>query len=190
MRTKFLTLVALLVAGAVRAEVVLENLGPNEFLFPSTSTSRTIFITSNGSGQTLTFLKLFGIGNDTVRFSINGGAIATILSDDAGLFNLTTLTGSLTQIGTNTLDLLDLAAGYQQSIANDSTATAFGNSIGISGGSVDFHNSGYLRYELTAVPEPGTMLLGGIAAAVGGAGAWWKRRKQRRAAAEAAATPA
>ena len=45
----------------------------------------------------------------------------------------------------------------------------------------------FLNYQLSAVPEPGTMLLGGIAAACAVAGVWWK---QRRAAAEAAATSA
>jgi uncharacterized OsmC-like protein len=30
-----------------------------------------------------------------------------------------------------------------------------------------------------AVPEPGTLLLGGIAAACGGTGVWWKRRKRQ-----------
>ena len=87
-----------------------------------------------------------------------------------------------------------LLGGYQQSNYDGSISTTFGDSIGISGGSVNLNTagestSGYLRYKLSAVhvPEPGTMLMGGIAAAVGGAGAWWK---QRLAAAEAAATPA
>ena len=35
-----------------------------------------------------------------------------------------------------------------------------------------------------SVPEPGTMLLGGIAAVSGGAGAWWKRRRKKAAAKE------
>jgi len=34
-------------------------------------------------------------------------------------------------------------------------------------------------YGSTAVPEPGTLLLGGIAAACGGTGVWWKRRKRQ-----------
>lgn len=33
--------------------------------------------------------------------------------------------------------------------------------------------------DATAVPEPGTFLLGGFAAMSGGAGVWWKRRKKK-----------
>ncbi len=33
--------------------------------------------------------------------------------------------------------------------------------------------------ETTAVPEPGTLILGGIAAVSGGAGVWWKRRRKK-----------
>ena len=38
--------------------------------------------------------------------------------------------------------------------------------------------------QIVAVPEPGTLLLGGIAAASGGAGVWWRRRKPRPAPSE------
>jgi hypothetical protein len=40
------------------------------------------------------------------------------------------------------------------------------------------YNGNFIRFELstTAVPEPGTFLLGSIAAACGGA-AWWRRRR-------------
>jgi hypothetical protein len=33
--------------------------------------------------------------------------------------------------------------------------------------------------QIVAVPEPGTLLLGGLAAACGGGGVWWKRRKRK-----------
>jgi hypothetical protein len=41
--------------------------------------------------------------------------------------------------------------------------------------------------DVTAVPEPGTLLLGGIAAACGGGGVWWKRRKRKAVEGEQAA---
>jgi len=49
-----------------------------------------------------------------------------------------------------------------------------------------FSNNFYVRLEAAAVPEPGTLILGGIAAVSGSAGAWWRRRKNRKAAAEQA----
>ena len=33
-------------------------------------------------------------------------------------------------------------------------------------------------FQINAVPEPGTLLLGGIAALTGGGGVWWKRRRK------------
>ena len=37
----------------------------------------------------------------------------------------------------------------------------------------------YGTINVTSVPEPGTLLLGGIAAACGGGGAWWRRKRQK-----------
>jgi len=37
----------------------------------------------------------------------------------------------------------------------------------------------YVQLDATAVPEPGTLLLGGIAAVSGGAGVWWRRKKKQ-----------
>jgi hypothetical protein len=45
----------------------------------------------------------------------------------------------------------------------------------------------FVRLDAAAVPEPGTLILGGIAAVSGGAGAWWRRRKNKKATAEQAA---
>jgi hypothetical protein len=36
-----------------------------------------------------------------------------------------------------------------------------------------------IRGSVVMVPEPGTLLLGGIAAACGGGGAWWRRRRRQ-----------
>jgi hypothetical protein len=44
----------------------------------------------------------------------------------------------------------------------------------------------YVQLDAVAVPEPGTLILGGIAAVSGGAGAWWRRRKNKKATAEQA----
>ena len=45
-------------------------------------------------------------------------------------------------------------------------------------------------FTLSAVPEPGTLLLGGIATCSGAAGAWWKRRKRKAIQSETTDQPA
>lgn len=41
------------------------------------------------------------------------------------------------------------------------------------------NGGGYARFQLYAVPEPGTLILGSFAAISGAGGVWWKRRKKR-----------
>jgi len=185
-RNYFLILMAFFVGTVVQADVVINQTGGTE-AGGSSATTRTITITGNAGGQSLTSIRLFGITTDTVNFSLNSGAVSSLTSS-GGTFNLSTLAGSL-NLSSNTLLMSDLEIGYQQNTVQVTSSTVFGNDIGITGGSVDLSNGGYLNYQLSAVavPEPGTMLLGGIAAAAGGAGAWWKRRKQRRDAAALAA---
>lgn len=54
-------------------------------------------------------------------------------------------------------------------------------------GAPPFSTNFYTQITAVAVPEPGTLILGGIAAVSGGAGAWWRRRKNRKSTAEQAA---
>ena len=46
-------------------------------------------------------------------------------------------------------------------------------------GTADTTQQMYGTINVTSVPEPGTLLLGGIAAACGGGGAWWRRKRQK-----------
>jgi hypothetical protein len=70
----------------------------------------------------------------------------------------------------------EIKAGYNfNSNPNGTTTGAYGFSNATQ---TAVSTGQFLTYQLSAVPEPGTMLLGGIAAACGGAGAWWKRRKR------------
>jgi hypothetical protein len=48
-----------------------------------------------------------------------------------------------------------------------------------SGFTVNSNQQMYGTINVTAVPEPGTLLLGGIAAACGGGGAWWRRKRHQ-----------
>ena len=195
MRTKFLTLVALLVAGAVRADVVIEHFSNSGSSGFSTGTGFTISFTNSGTSATLSSLRLFGgPGDDVASFILTRVSDGATYSENAtgiagGIF---TFTGAIASAElTNsayTLAITDLNGTYNSTDNSSATTTGI---YGFSGASqTAIVSSNYLIYTVSAVPEPGTMLLGGIAAAVGGAGAWWKRRKQRLAAAEAAATPA
>ena len=199
MRTKFLTLVALLVAGAVRADVVIENTAA-PFLSNSSSAGFTISFTNNGTSATLSTFKLFNSidFSEAATFTLTrvtgNTTYSETLTSTAG--HLFTFGGSIASAAlTNsdyTLAITGIDASYDYTAATHTLAVepAFG-AYGFSGTPTSTGVSDqFFRYQLSAVPEPGTMLLGGIAAAVGGAGAWWKRRKQRLAAAEAAATPA
>ena len=192
MRTKFLTLAALLVAGAVRAEVVID--GNSGGTTASTAgASFQITFTNTTSNIALTTLQLFSAssGSDSISLSlVNGGTtVTTTASSTNGIFNF--VDWLAISSGTSTLTVSDLdVARYYQTNPGSNNITADGTTYGFSSPSSTPITTGqFLNYQLSAVPEPGTMLLGGIAAAVGGAGAWWKRRKQRLAAAEAAATP-
>ena len=48
-----------------------------------------------------------------------------------------------------------------------------------SGGNANSTQQMYGTINVSAVPEPGTLILGGIAAACGGGGVWWRRRRQQ-----------
>lgn len=60
-------------------------------------------------------------------------------------------------------------------LGNPGTGTTSMNAISNGFPSSSFLISGTVY---ATVPEPGTLLLGGIAAACGGGGVWWKRRRR------------
>ena len=198
MRTKFLTLVALLVAGAVRADVVIES--PDSGTGSSVNGTFTISWAQAATSATLSTFKLYDGSSDTISFVLRrstGGAYSDVGSNlnvsgtndftfTTGISNAALSAGNYQLVITTYLD-----AGYHFSATDTSGTGPWANAYGFSSvASTAMTGGKFINYQLSAVPEPGTMLLGGIAAAVGGAGAWWKRRKQRLAAAEAAATPA
>ena len=92
MRTKFLTLVALLVAGAVRADVVIENTTAGGGQSTASVSGFTISFTNSGTSATLSTFKLFnGAGADEVAFvltRVSGGQTYTEIrtSTAEGLF--------------------------------------------------------------------------------------------------------
>ena len=78
------------------------------------------------------------------------------------------------------------AVSYWGSESDGSGGFNFPANGSISTLGTSFSNNFYVQLNGAAVPEPGTLILGGIAAVSGGAGAWWRRRKNRKAAAEQA----
>jgi hypothetical protein len=114
----------------------------------------------------------FGISGTTLDFSNSGW------------------TGTITQVGksstfnaynasTKTVSSSGSAAGN----ATDGTVLYFSGGVLAAGSNFDFtisnNNQSTMGFAFgAAVPEPGTLLLGGIAAACGGTGVWFKRRKK------------
>ena len=82
-----------------------------------------------------------------------------------------------------------LIKSYQGTVVNGAGGYDFpssGNVTAVELAGSGFSDNFYTELTAVAVPEPGTLILGGIAAVSGGAGAWWRRRKNRKAAAEQA----
>jgi hypothetical protein len=161
---------------------------------------------TTGSFWSLSSLKLKGSANHdngdwTIRIlDTNGFQLAT------QSFNAATSNGSgvttFAFTGSMTTTLLNSATVYSiEAVYNGNGAGTFGAEINAQNGnnvtydttqpsSAQFSNFlgstvggagnvGLFEINASAVPEPGTLLLGGIAAACGGTGVWWKRRKRQ-----------
>ena len=197
MRPQFIALIALLAAGAAQADVVIQNMNPSQSFGESTAGGFTISFTNSGTSATLSSIQFFNTGPnnpgpDTATFALfNKSTIWTdvnLVSSSSNLFTFSNIAGVNLASGNYTLAITNLAAGYDFSSSTGTTLGAAGTAYGFSSPTAtSVATNQFLNYQLSAVPEPGTMLLGGIAAACGVAGVWWK---QRRAAAEAAATSA
>ncbi len=197
MRAKFIALIAFLVAGVAQADVVIQNVQPSVGSGESAAGGFIISFTNSGTSATLSSIQFFNSGGtnpggDTATFALsNGSTIWTdvnLVSSSSYLFTFSNIAGVDLTSGNYTLAITNLASGYDYTLGTGTTLGAAGTAYGFSSpNATPVSANQFLNYQLSAVPEPGTMLLGGIAAACGVAGVWWK---QRRAAAEAAATPA
>jgi hypothetical protein len=143
------------------ASVVRNNGDWTVALLNSDSTSTLVSqsftgTSSNGSGVTTLDLTSFSniLLDSTVAYNLkltfNGGGTG-------GLAVFANATG--------------ITANAAQPTAAQFTTFTYTNSFG-------GNNSAFVL-NASAVPEPGTLLLGGIAACSGAAGAWWKRRKRK-----------
>jgi hypothetical protein len=208
MRTKFFTLVALMVAGAAQADVVvIENAGSS-----GSSTAGNHFDiewTQATTSANLSSFKLFGytgsaynVQFELFRYPSSGGFqyVSEIISGT----NDFTFTGAISNASLTAGTCLLRITGLYETISDPNDPNYPGNVLkdgynfnsnpnGTTTGAYGFSNatqtavtgtSQYLTYQLSAVPEPGTMLLASMAAACGGGGVWWRKRKKAKRQAE------
>lgn len=151
-------------------EITAPNTLSSQLYSKSSGTVVSGAISNSGTGSEFSLNLLGGSGTNSFEinknyymsfdFTFTGGSAVTLL----GLAN------SATYLTTNWDPTDSYEAGsdpFSLGVASNSTSIAY-------------------SLEAVAVPEPGTLLLGGIAA-MGGAGGWWARRRKKAAAADAVA---
>ena len=192
-------LISVLLAPAVKAEVVLSN-------FPATVANRgqgmalstttpakinwtvagfsgylnrvKILVYNNGSNNLNALRLSFGLDINASNLTVAGAALAGDIAAQ-GYSEWEYDLGSLLTVNAGTPGTLFFKLDSQSSggLAQWATTTSNMNEfLGWSGGSTDNPSSG--QFELSAVPEPRTWVLMGLAQAIG-CGWWWKRRKTR-----------
>ena len=196
MRSYFLALMGMLLVSCLHAEVVLTKYGGTDGVGQALSSSNASSIAYvSGFAGNFTNLKLRIFNNDTptiTAISLSFG-LTSAASDLSNVSVSTTIgSASFADVDFNLGSGLTFANGSAGNlyfklvsttgggIANwASTTNSVTENLGWTGGATTGPNNG--QYELSAtaaVPEPGTLLLGGIAAVTGGTGVWWKRRKK------------
>lgn len=182
MRTFIFGMMALLGTSAFsRADVVFSNTNVTGL---STDTAAfTLNFNVTTSGSSITAFKLFSTDQGTsksVSFQLDSGTASVISANfltDGYSFDLSTLAGANNISSGSSHTLALTAIGLTYATTNASTIT--NNPV------YGFYNTSYAgspsnvaRFEVVGVPEPGTLLLGGIAAITGSGGVWWKRRRK------------
>jgi hypothetical protein len=105
----------------------------------------------------------FVVGQNTFNFTSG-----TALNANETYVAVLNLSGITTNIATNNI-------GVQTNTLSGSLNGAFTLDSGANWTAEAYQ----IRGSVVMVPEPGTLLLGGIAAACGGGGAWWRRRRRQ-----------
>ena len=184
MRGMLLALALVMGAGVTRADVVFSNLSSGT----GTTTSNFAInfkVTTPGSSITQFFVGTNNNpANKTADFLLTGGGslrgTGSYVSDFQGsgvggvLWDISTLGGA---------NSLDPATSYTLTVVNQGgmTFSTTTNSI-TNNPSFGFYDTSYggsfVQFAVVGVPEPGTLLLGGIAAACGGGGVWWRRKRK------------
>jgi hypothetical protein len=188
----FGTLALLGISGLSKADVVVSNIGTANTSVAFTAGSISFTPTQTISSGSILTLRVFNsnsataslsalnlqmtVGSGTATYSgtlVGGGAIA---ANSYGDFTFDLLTQNYTNNTPFSISSISIAAQTTNADAqwayNTTTPTFSGAwSTGAS-------SPGMFSLDATAVPEPGTLLLGAIAAVSGGGGVWWKRRRK------------
>lgn len=176
------TLFSLAMSFQSKAEVLLANTNTAN---GTTNINLNIRITASSLTllQDIKNLRLFGTSGQTISASFGWylGSPQNISGVEVGAtgaynFDLSTLVMPPSDSGNNYyMELRTITASGSgiNTVAN--SASTFAKT----GYTLTGYNGANIQFEMTtAVPEPGTLILGGIAAACGGTGVWWKRRRR------------
>ncbi len=126
------------------------------------STGGSASYTPQGGVVVSSVSQAFAVGQNTFNFTSG-----TALNANATYVAVLNLSG-ISNIATNNI-------GVQTNTLSGSLNGAFTLDSGANWTAEAYQIKG----SVVMVPEPGTLLLGGIAAACGGGGAWWRRRRRQ-----------
>ena len=154
------------------------------------TTFAVTFQTSNGASNfNLNSLTMNSTTVDTAIFSFNSdysnsSTITSVITGDTASFNFATpnFGQNLSALTTYTIYIKNLNSGIYGT--TDGTITSGTSPLNFNGSTTVDHNTSSKDYynnfalNVTAVPEPGTLILTGATLAAGAVGAWWKRRRQ------------
>ena len=156
-------------------------------------TSVTIWLQQLQAATGLFQVKLWDTGGTPGNYTRGTSNLGTGIYSGADTLNASVLTSTLTAytftFNPGTTSSMAANGVYMWEITTTvGTSGAIYTQLGSDGtgtSSMDMISNGYANgpYLLSGtvyatVPEPGTLLLGGIAAACGGGGVWWKRRRR------------
>ena len=183
MRSYFLALMGMLLINSLRADVVFSNTNTTSQSLETSDFALNFRVTTSGSS--VTGFKLFRGSNGgslTATFRLDSNSSLTRTASyavDGYTFDLTALDGAnnISSSGSHLLNISSISGtnylATTSNVINNNPATGFYDT------SYGGTPTSFARFEVIgAVPEPGTLLLGGIAAVTGGTGVWWKRRKK------------